>query len=72
MKKNMGTTDRLIRLMAAAAIFVLFLLDMITGTWGVVLLVLGSILALTSITGFCPLYKLLGINTMGKHMKPVE
>ena len=68
----MGTTDRLIRLMAAAAIFVLFLLDMITGTWGVVLLVLGSILALTSITGFCPLYKLLGINTMGKHMKPIE
>jgi hypothetical protein len=72
MKKNMSTTDRLIRLIVAAAIFTMFYLEVITGVWGYVLLVLGLVLALTSIVGFCPLYKLLGINTMGRHINPTE
>jgi hypothetical protein len=72
MKKNMSTTDRLIRLIIAAAIFTMFYLEVITGVWGYVLLVLAVVFTLTSIVGFCPLYKLLGINTMGRHINPTE
>jgi hypothetical protein len=67
MKKNMSSADRVIRLLAAVVIAILYFTNMIVGTWGVVLLVLAAVLALTSVVGFCPLYALFGINT-GKKM----
>lgn len=56
MKKNMGSADRIIRVIIAALIAILFFTDVITGTLGIVLLILGGIFLLTSIVGFCPLY----------------
>ena len=63
MKKNMGTADRIIRSAAALAFGVLYFTGTVTGTWGIVLLVLGGVFVLTSLVGTCPLYSLLGMNT---------
>jgi hypothetical protein len=63
MKTNMGNADRLLRIVVAATIAVLFFTGAITGTVGYILLVAGGIFLLTSLAGYCPLYSLLGINT---------
>lgn len=63
MKRNMGNTDRVIRLAIALIIASLYFAKVISGTWGIVLLILAGIFVLTSLVGFCPLYLLFGINT---------
>ena len=63
MKNNMGNTDRIIRVLVAAVIAVLFINNSITGILAYVLLGVGVIFLLTSLVGSCPLYSLLGINT---------
>lgn len=63
MKKNMSITDRSVRLLVAAVIAVLFFTKILTGTLGIVLLVLAGIFVLTSVVRFCPLYALVGIST---------
>ena len=63
MKKNMGNADKLIRLGLAVVFVVLWFQNIVTGTVGVILLIFAGIFVLTSIFGFCPLYKLLGINS---------
>jgi len=63
MKKNMGSADRIIRLIIAATVTVLFAMNVISGTLGVVLLVLAGVFVLTSLVSFCPLYALFGMNT---------
>lgn len=63
MKKNMGTLDRTIRIIIALIIGGLYYANVITGTVGVVLLVLAIVFLLTSLISFCPLYTLLGIST---------
>lgn len=63
MKKNMGTADRIIRVIIAAAIAGLFIAKIITGTLGIVLLVLAGVFVLTSLVSFCPLYAPFGIKT---------
>lgn len=73
MKKNMGIIDKLIRLALAAVVVILYYLQIITGTLGVVLLVFAGIFVLTSLVSFCPLYTLLSFttnkNTTGKEAK---
>jgi hypothetical protein len=51
-EKNRGNADRIIRLLVAAAITILFFANMITGTVGIVLLVLAAIFVLTGLVGF--------------------
>jgi len=63
MKKNMGSTDKIIRLVLAALIAVLYITNVIIGTWAIVLGILAVILLVTGLVGVCPLYKLLGIST---------
>lgn len=63
MKKNVGPADKLIRLVIAAIIAILFFLEVITGTLGLILLIVAGVLVLTSLISFCGLYALLGINT---------
>jgi hypothetical protein len=63
MKKNMGNTDRVIRLIIAAVIGVLYYTGTISGTLGIVLLVLAGVFVLTSFVSFCPLYAPFGIST---------
>ncbi len=63
MKKNMGSADKLVRLVVAALIAILYLTKVITGTLGIVLLIAAVIFLVTSLLNFCPLYSLLGVST---------
>lgn len=63
MKKNMGNADRLIRVIIAVVALVLYFTGTVTGTLGIVLIVLSGVFLLTSLISFCPLYTLVGINT---------
>jgi len=63
MKKNMGTVDKIIRIVIALVIGVLYFTNIITGTLGIVLLALSIIFVLTSLISFCPLYLPFKINT---------
>ena len=64
MKKNVGSIDKIIRVLIAVVIAVLYWQGMISGgTVAIVLLVLAAVFLLTSLLNFCPLYIILGINT---------
>lgn len=67
MKKNMGNADRTIRILIAAVIATLFFTNVITGTLGIVLLVLAAVFVLTSLVSFCPLYAPFGLSTCSKN-----
>ncbi len=66
MKKNMGSVDRVIRVLIAGVIAALYFTHVITGTVGIVLLALAGIFLLTSFISTCPLYMPFGISTRGK------
>ncbi|MDZ7846053.1 MAG: DUF2892 domain-containing protein [Owenweeksia sp.] len=59
----MGNADRIIRLLIAAVVGVLYFTGTISGTAGIVLLVLAGVFVLTSFISFCPLYAPFGIST---------
>jgi hypothetical protein len=59
----MGNTDKLIRLVIAAIIAVLYYTGTISGTLALVLGIFAVIFTLTSLVNFCPLYTLMGVNT---------
>lgn len=63
MKKNMGSTDKIIRILLAVAVGVLYFTNIISGTLAIILLALAVIFILTSFVSFCPLYVPLGIKT---------
>jgi len=63
MKKNMSLFDRILRTVVAVIIAVLYFTKVLTGTLGIILLVMAGIFLLTSIIGFCPLYVPFGINS---------
>jgi hypothetical protein len=66
MKKNMGNIDKIVRILIAVVIAALFFTHVITGIFGIILLVLAGVFVLTSLISFCPLYTLVGINTCPK------
>ncbi|MFP8488854.1 DUF2892 domain-containing protein [Gracilimonas sp. Q87] len=63
MNKNMGSTDKIIRFILAAIFVILYYSGIVTGTAGIVLLVLAGVFVLTSLIGFCPLYAPFGLST---------
>jgi hypothetical protein len=63
MNKNVGSTDKIIRVILAALIAVLYLTNVISGTIAIVLLIFAVILVVTSFFSFCGIYTLLGIST---------
>jgi hypothetical protein len=63
MKTNESSLDRIIRAIVGIIFLALYFTGTVTGTLGIVLIVLGAVLLLTGIVGFCPLYALLKINT---------
>jgi hypothetical protein len=66
MKKNLGTIDKVIRILVAVIFVVLFFTKVITGTLGIVLIVLAVVFVLTSLISFCPIYWPFGISTVKK------
>lgn len=63
MKKNMGSADRVIRIILAAIFAVLYFTGTVPGTLGLVLVIVGAVFLLTSLVSFCPLYAIVGLNT---------
>jgi len=63
MKKNMGITDTVIRILLALVFIILFYMKIITGTLGIVLLIFAGVFLLTSFVSFCPLYTIFGFKT---------
>lgn len=63
MKKNVGNTDRAFRFILAAVMAAIYFTDTVTGTAGLVLVILSFVFLATSLVGFCPLYLPFGIST---------
>ena len=66
MKKNIGTVDRVVRVLIAAILVTLYFTHVIEGTVAIVLLALSGIFVLTSLISFCPIYFPFGLSTRGK------
>ena len=66
MKQNMGSIDKIVRVLAAVVIGVLYFTDQITGIAAIILGVFAVIFLLTSVVGFCPLYLPLKLSTIKK------
>ena len=63
MKKNMGKVDKLMRIIVAIVIGLLYFNNIISGMLGMVLIVLAMVFLLTSLINFCPLYLPFDIDT---------
>ena len=56
MKKNVGTIDKVVRILLAVLVLVLYFVHEISGTLAIILLAVAVILILTSLVSFCPIY----------------
>jgi len=65
MKANVGTIDRVFRLLAGIAAIVFGYMGGLESPWNMVAMGAGGVFVLTSIIKFCPLYIILGLNTCG-------
>ncbi len=63
MKKNMGAADRILRIVIALVVGLLYLGEYISGIQAIILGVLAVVFLLTSFISFCPLYVPFGWNT---------
>lgn len=63
MKKNLGTADRLARVILALVVGVLYLTDQISGTAAIVLGLFAVVFLVTSFMSFCPLYAMFNLST---------
>lgn len=59
----MGSADRIIRVIVAVVLIALFATNVLTGTWGMITLVVAGIFIATSLVSTCPLYLPFGIRT---------
>jgi hypothetical protein len=63
MKKNVGNADKLVRILIAIAVVILYYTNIIEGMLAIILMAVGIVLLLTVLFNFCPLYKIFGIKT---------
>ena len=63
MSANVGNLDRILRIVIGVVLAALYLYGTVTGALGVVLLIAGVVLLLTALFKFCPIYRILGLNT---------
>ncbi|MBZ0202958.1 MAG: DUF2892 domain-containing protein [Ignavibacteria bacterium] len=69
MKKNIGSADKITRIIIAAAFITFYLTGIVSGTIGIILIALSVIFLATSFIGSCPLYLPLGLSTLRKLRK---
>lgn len=62
----MGIIDIAVRLVIAVLLIVLYFTHVVTGTTGIVLLVVAGVLILTSVFGICPMYMPFNLSTRSK------
>jgi len=63
MKKNMSSYDKLIRLGLSIVIIILYYKEVVTGTLGIIALLFALFLTITSLIGYFPIYRIVGIKT---------
>jgi hypothetical protein len=63
MKKNVGSVDKIIRLLLAAILIILFVFNVVSGILGYILLAVAAVFIITSLLGYCPLWDIFGIST---------
>ena len=66
---NVGSLDRMIRVILGAVLIALPLLSIIataSSTLGIVMMIVGAILVVTGLVSFCPLYRIIGTRTNAK------
>ena len=65
MTPNVGSVDKTLRLVLGAILLALAFLQFgIASFWGILTLIVGAVLIVTALINFCPLFKLLGINSI--------
>jgi hypothetical protein len=69
MKKNVGSIDKVIRIILAVLIVILAITHVITGTLAVVMLILAGIFVITTLISFCPIWWALGFGTAKKELE---
>ncbi|HPT12800.1 MAG TPA: DUF2892 domain-containing protein [Bacteroidales bacterium] len=69
MKRNIGKTDGVIRLILVSILVILYFALGLNGIAGIITLGIAVLLCLTVVTGVCPLYYPFGINTIEKKGK---
>jgi len=71
MTKNMSSIDRALRAFAVAPLAIVFAFVAGAGSIaGIVLFAIAAIMLATSAVGFCPLYRLLHVDTRGRRPLP--
>ncbi|MFZ1688520.1 MAG: DUF2892 domain-containing protein [Flavobacteriales bacterium] len=70
MKPNMGSADRVIRVIVAAIVVGLYFSGVIEGALGIVLMLFAAVFAITSFMSFCPIYAVLRFNTCSTAKRP--
>ncbi len=66
MKKNVGTIDKVIRIVVALLVVVLYFTHVITGVLAIVLLALAAVFVITALLSFCPIWTIFGLSTTKK------
>jgi len=69
MTKNMGTIDRIVRVLLAVVVIGLYIANVISGTVAIIGLILAGVFIATSFISFCPLYLPFGLSTLRKKLK---
>lgn len=63
MKKNLGSLDKKVRILIALIVAVLYYFNMVSGALAYIFMAVALILLVTGLINFCPLYRVLGVNT---------
>lgn len=66
MQLNVGSTDRMVRIILGAILIALPLLGIVSSlssTLGVIMLIVGAVFVITGFVSFCPLYRIIGAST---------
>lgn len=63
MKKNVGSPDRIVRILFAVVVAILYFTNVISGTTALVLGIIALVLLGTALVGVCPIYLALKLST---------
>jgi len=66
MKKNMGSADKIIRVLLAIIFAILIFTGTVTGVLAIILGIFGVVFLVTSFMSFCPLYLPFNLSTTKK------
>ena len=65
-EKNVGTIDRLVRIILGIVLLAVFALNLVASPWSYLVAIVGLVVLVTGALGTCGLYSILGFNTMDK------